>query len=177
MYKNNLSLALFVSLYASIYHRCRQCACVGVVLQRMSQTEFSRRLATGTLTSSSVAAQTITKLCSDPARAIQKAKVRHGWWLHYTKSPMSGFNAQRHYGFGVVYMLVIFIKTFIICMFKYLFLHAIYIVTLYFNNLLSISVLHKSNKPCVFIYAHIYLKVTVYTISRVLVQNYCNFLI
>jgi len=63
-------------------------------------------------------------------------------------------------------------------MFKYLFLHAIYIVTLYFNNVLSISVLHKSNKPCVFIYAHIpiFPSVCVYYFKG-LVQNYCNFLI
>lgn len=46
------------------------------VLQRMSDTEFSRRVATGTLHSSNVAAQTITKLSSDPAKAIKRAKVR-----------------------------------------------------------------------------------------------------
>jgi len=42
----------------------------------MSDMEFSRRIATGTLQCSNVAAQTITKLSSDPAKAIKRAKVR-----------------------------------------------------------------------------------------------------
>ncbi|KAL4233464.1 hypothetical protein ACF0H5_008145 [Mactra antiquata] len=44
--------------------------------QRMSDVEFSRRIATGTLNCSNVAAQTITKLSSDPATAIKNAKER-----------------------------------------------------------------------------------------------------
>ncbi|XP_052808119.1 cilia- and flagella-associated protein 47-like isoform X2 [Mya arenaria] len=52
--------------------------------QRMSNIEFSRRLTTGTLNSSIVAAQTITKLCSDPMKAIQKAKERRPQGQTYT---------------------------------------------------------------------------------------------
>lgn len=43
--------------------------------QRMTEIELSRRVVTGTLHSSNVAAQTITKLVTDPAAAIQQAKV------------------------------------------------------------------------------------------------------
>ncbi|XP_053397416.1 cilia- and flagella-associated protein 47-like isoform X4 [Mercenaria mercenaria] len=44
--------------------------------QRMTDVEFTRRVATGTLHCSNVAAQTITKLSSDPQTAIKKAKER-----------------------------------------------------------------------------------------------------
>ena len=44
--------------------------------QRMTDLEFTRRATTGTLLSSTVAAQTIRMLSNDPLTAIKKAKVR-----------------------------------------------------------------------------------------------------
>ncbi|XP_052240686.1 cilia- and flagella-associated protein 47-like isoform X3 [Dreissena polymorpha] len=52
--------------------------------QRMSNVELSRRMATGTLHSSIVAAQTITKLSSDPMTAIKQAQERRPQGQTYT---------------------------------------------------------------------------------------------
>ena len=48
------------------------------LLQHMNNQELTRRMATGTLFSTSVMARAIVKLSTDPTTAIKNAQVKHG---------------------------------------------------------------------------------------------------